>query len=392
MTRERRVAQRFLSRSLGKGDRWRPGVWPDARSTPVIFHVVVVAIASCVWGLGRPAMAQDTSVTIEQLRPPASPAFELLGIAPASVAQPSTPRALAASILSSMQDQGGLPRNLAMEVSPYWLRSHPSFTFDDQFARGGFFHTLATTIPESFSISVGSTPRLAKKDTTGIRLAMGGRVLLWPGRAPRALSDLVDRYNGMSERCDAQIDSHVSALCSDSVKKDPHWIAMYDTIQRTITEPIGVVVQLAGGVSADSPLDSVQGVRWRRGGVWLSPAFRREDHVDFLGVVRYLHDAGGPDSASSDMGDIGGRLLWNASSSIALSAETIGRVQRTQGAGTMRTVRYGGLVEFRPVANWYLFYAFGKDFAAASAPVNRLFASLGLSVGFGQTPRIGLGT
>jgi hypothetical protein len=61
-----------------------------------------------------PPAAGQPRVTPEDLRPPASPVFALLGTTPASIERPQTPRALALNLISAVREEEGLPRNYAL--------------------------------------------------------------------------------------------------------------------------------------------------------------------------------------------------------------------------------------------------------------------------------------
>lgn len=56
---------------------------------------------------------------------PASPAFSILNYEPAAVMRPTNAKELAADVLNSFDKDGKLLLNLGLEVTPYWLKSHP---------------------------------------------------------------------------------------------------------------------------------------------------------------------------------------------------------------------------------------------------------------------------
>ena len=59
-----------------------------------------------------------------------APALVVMGGSELEIARPSTPSALAATLLSSFSDGGYLPDGLAVEVTPFWLFPHPKLTLD----------------------------------------------------------------------------------------------------------------------------------------------------------------------------------------------------------------------------------------------------------------------
>src|SRR3989442_3321906 len=87
----------------------------------------VLALASSA--LAAAGAAQTAPGGLEELRTPASPAFVLLDLTPSAVERPTTPKALAASLLAATGDLQFLPRNYAIDVAPYWLPPHPPLTY-----------------------------------------------------------------------------------------------------------------------------------------------------------------------------------------------------------------------------------------------------------------------
>src|SRR2546425_9034637 len=84
----------------------------------------VLALASSA--LAAAGAAQTAPGGLEELRTPASPAFVLLDLTPSAVERPTTPKALAASLLAATGDLQFLPRNYAIDVAPYWLAPQPT--------------------------------------------------------------------------------------------------------------------------------------------------------------------------------------------------------------------------------------------------------------------------
>src|SRR5262245_42359826 len=85
---------------------------------------------------GEANARDDQPPSFNSLRTPTSPAFTLLGIEPTSVERPNTPSSLAASLLNQTAGFSTLPRDYALEFSPYWLVGHPRLTWRDDSRRG----------------------------------------------------------------------------------------------------------------------------------------------------------------------------------------------------------------------------------------------------------------
>lgn len=65
-------------------------------------------------------VAEAQNVDLEDLKTPAAPGFQLLDISPTSIERPQNPKALGATLLSWANNGSSIPKNFAMEVTPYW--------------------------------------------------------------------------------------------------------------------------------------------------------------------------------------------------------------------------------------------------------------------------------
>src|SRR3954464_13184446 len=90
------------------------------------------------------------NITLNDLYIPDVPGFVLSDKAPSSVEKPVTPRAFGISLLNLWQ--GG-----AIDVTPYWLQSKPSYTFDQWIDK-------KFTVVETFNVSAATF----KTDTSSI--------------------------------------------------------------------------------------------------------------------------------------------------------------------------------------------------------------------------------
>ena len=73
-----------------------------------------------------PLIAQD--IEIKDLKTLNAPGFQILDIAPNTIDKPSNPKAFAASLMSLTSSGTALPKNFALEVSPYWYFKNKNAT------------------------------------------------------------------------------------------------------------------------------------------------------------------------------------------------------------------------------------------------------------------------
>lgn len=97
------------------------------------------------------AISQLRAQDVPKLTIPATPAFSILDFEPSAVMRPSTAKSLATDVLNSFDKDGKLLMNLGLEVSPYWLKSHPNLTRHD------YLHpNLGQALKQSFTFSAAT--------------------------------------------------------------------------------------------------------------------------------------------------------------------------------------------------------------------------------------------
>src|SRR5882724_2241992 len=92
---------------------------------------VATAMADSGSHTSTPTCVDGGSCTLGDLKTPTTPAFVLIGTSPTVVERPTTPQDVALTVYNAVRTAGGLPRDFALEVAPYWLFSHPKLTYAD---------------------------------------------------------------------------------------------------------------------------------------------------------------------------------------------------------------------------------------------------------------------
>lgn len=116
---------------------------------------------------------QLNAQNISKLTVPNSPAFSILNFEPSAIMRPTNARGIATDILNSFDPNGKLLMNLGLEVSPYWLQSHPGLT------RATYLRpNLGQTFFQSLSFSAATVKDSASADN---KLSAGFRFKLYNG-------------------------------------------------------------------------------------------------------------------------------------------------------------------------------------------------------------------
>lgn len=87
--------------------------------------------------------------TITNIIPSSAPAFSVLGISPTEISKPNSWNALQASLYQNLVTSNGIgiPKDFAVEFTPYWLKDHPDFTYQNYMDKKSFgLRNLAVSI------------------------------------------------------------------------------------------------------------------------------------------------------------------------------------------------------------------------------------------------------
>ncbi len=369
------------------------------------------SILTSLIGLGLavvPLAAQSTDAggpAFNGLRTPTSPAFVLLGIAPTEVERPNTPADLAFSVLNRSAAFTSLPKDVALEISPYWLVKHPTLTWEADSVRG-LGSSIARTMTISFATAeLGTTTRPVTGLALGLRAApFSGRI---PARTAARLRELGDRL-GIESHVLADLRAErlkvlerirtqeLEAAGSDSaarrealnrftaargeltrtVMQSPQYLAAVDSTEETFRDLVvnreGFVLEFAAGAALQAPGGSADSASLARWGAWITAGYEGKS-LSFVVVNRFL--ASSVDS-TFDALDLGMRLIYT-SGRYAISAEGSFRSFTESGAPS-NEYRVAALVDFELQKGLWVTGTFGRDYTAA-AP-GSLIAQIGLSM------------
>jgi len=349
------------------------------------------------------AIAQDGRVTIDDLTAPQSPAFILLGVSPANVERPETPKALALNLVDQVTTSNGLPRNYALSVAPYWLASHPSLTF------GKYQNpNIKQSILQTFLVSVGTVPiagATSSADPLGTKIGLGVRTAIVNGRAnplverevkkvEPILDDVLDLLEKESELedtlaknpKDAKAAQELATVQKNLVEARARTVPLALRIQALDAERVGFFLTIAGGQVWSVLDDDIDSAKSEKRGIWVTPSYRWrgcadtencESSFDAIGVFRTLKEP-----SKDAVVDFGARAIWKATKEFSVSLEAL---RRNQGETAVEgdSNRTVGLLEYRIRQDLILFGSFGQDFKELTGK-KPLVSLLGLNLGFGK--------
>jgi hypothetical protein len=330
-------------------------------------------------------LAEQGLPAFGELQVPNSPAFNLLGISPSVIDRPATPKALGIGLLeASSKSEGNFPRNIALEVTPYWWASHPDLSFKDYYSKTGFGESILQTL----AISIGTTEttmQLNGAQVQGTRLGLGLKFNLISGKANPAIPDKVKEFKKIQLKVLEDVpfegevpDTPLSKLLSAKARE----IADLDK------DRVGWQLKFASGATYDLPNDDWDDSELTRYGGWLTASYHSPDvdsvmhQLTFLALGRYIYeDINGQDD---NIFDTGASILWKSREMpVSLSAEYIHRFSENDDQDRLVSV-----LEYIVNETNSVFVSYGKTFESDFEGDDNLVAILGVNFGWGKGPII----
>lgn len=372
-------------------------------------HVFGALSALAVLATGRlAAQAGDSLPAFNSVRTPVSPAFVLLGIAPTAVERPNTPADLAVSILNRTAALTGLPRDVALEISPYWLVRHPTLKWEDDTTRGPM-----TSLARTATISV-ATAELGTEASPVTGLAVAFRASIASGRLSRETTDQLRKVAaslaGESEIIESLIDSARAAaqslmlieLADARARRDtasaeaakarfnaakqtliaearmsPAYVAAVESTDALLSDLTenrqGLVLEVAAGAVWSALGGAVDSARVSRWGAWMTAGYQSPTW-SFVAVNRFLTAV---TDTASDVLDVGLRLI-HTERRWAVSGEAVFRAFTGSG-GPPNQHRIAGILDYAIGDGLWVTATIGRDFDPAAS--GSLLAQFGISFG-----------
>jgi hypothetical protein len=294
------------------------------------------------------------SKELNDLRTPTSPGFILMDQAPASVDRPTTPKGLAANILS-LQNGG------AIEVAPYWLTSHEHLDFT-KYTKNG------SPVLQTLSVSIST---VKKHDTVLLAAGFRTQVLRLFSKQAQTIKDAA--YNKISDALD---DLTVPGAL-DTIANNKK------LLEKNLLQPT-FLVELAYSYLGYSPNSSFDKLQRSRQGAWLTASWHptARSPVNLIALARYLQNPNFSGyEKDSKMFDFGGRALYTFKS-FGFSVEYVNRRVTTN--DKLSYDRLAGIIEYKVNSNVYLTATYGKNFDK----VNNIIALLGLNFGISSKDNV----
>lgn len=390
----------------------------------------------------------DTTIKLDLLQAPASPAFNLLGISPSAIERPTDLNAFRLSIQNATNNFTKLPSNYSAEFSPaslFNIKNQTLTKFNSTDSRDVFWQSL--------SISLGFTRTNADDqetdDSTGSpKLGIGLKFSIirprWNDSTQRYIDSLyfyLDQQNKIMENINfgnarlAAIDSEIKkvnlstlpieqkidsinklntqmqevkrVLYSDSGRKASlgRDLAKIDSISLKNIKRLasglkivrkGVFLDFASGIVLDFPDNNFDNSRTHKAGAWFTGGYEGGENLSVLGIARYLFQPNkifADDSAKLKTDDIstfdaGARIIVGGGKKrFAASLEGLYRSVLNK-----NTIPSSWRMVFNATydigQNRMITLSLGKNFDGTFVKSGNLIAALNLVMGFGSSKKL----
>ena len=327
------------------------------------------------------------TIDLEYLRTPTSPALSLLGVNPAVIARPSTPRALATELVSSGR-AGIIPNNYAIEVAPYWLTPRPTLTYASYIGP-----TMGQSLRETFTLSAATAHADSGTDSSVTRVAFGARTIPLRGRPSARFNALSKAFVSLQDARLDSLDKYLNARTkADSIRLVASLDKQADSLRvlaRSMgaQEPVGVFWEVASAGSFDIPDASFDAGRVGQIAAWTTFSYRLDaPRLEIITLARGLRDRR---SGAQNAFDAGARFQATIGD-LGISSEFVNRTAYGgyNAASPLRSsTRAVGMVDYRASDDLYLTMSFGRDYALPNAR-HPLITRIGVQLGYGNKPAI----
>lgn len=386
------------------------------------------------FGFGYAQVTIDTTVKLDLLKAPSSPAFTILGIATSDIERPTDLNSFTLSLQQATNNLSAIPKSYAIQVAPFLL-SNKKYTLNE-------FDDNTHAFKQSFLLSAGFTHQgpQGNEDVDSLKTSKLGFGVKFSFIRPEWSTDTRDRYHALVEAQRALLNDYRAeeaknielpqrreelrelALKPNKTAEEQIKMRVLVSYIQELTERLGdstnerlqqssasfgfvqkaandmknerkgFFLDFASGFALNFPDNRFNNSKVYRGGAWLTGGIENGNAgITSMFIVRYLFN---PESAFADPDnvlnnenlstlDAGGRLLLSSGKGkFALSAEALYR-SILGSASVDASWRLVLNTEYDIGMNRKLSFSFGKDFDGIISKGGNLVSALNLILGFG---------
>lgn len=382
------------------------------------------------------AQIKDSTISVDLLSVPVSPAFTILGIEPSSIEEPTTPTDLLVSIRNSTGNLKNFPTDYSLSFAPGWVFGGDKINYKS-FASG---KNVLQNIKQSSIFSLGTHTIENKDSTTSTQLGFAIKVSIFRGEVDEEYDSLRDRrlliYKSLSienkefiERTNKlimedKIWQMLDSLVNIEMNRKPANVELLETLKDArdkrenlinlnykseLTQEIqnikylaskikfersGFKLDLGLGLGFDFAKQNWDNATLFKYGAWLNGGnvYHLKKNQSFIWLItsRLLMFPGeeyrkGDILLTSDnlRFDFGGRLIYKLPNKLSFSSEFLSR-SLVNNKDIPHTYRFTFNFDYQLLPNQVLTLSLGRDFDGTKTKDGNLIAALNFIMGFGN--------
>lgn len=398
------------------------------------FVLFLLVLAHIVYG------QSDSTLTLDLMEAPNSPAANLLGISPAEVERLSDPSAILVSITNNAENIVSAPSSFAIDLAPAWVFFGHKIDFES-YRKDRVLNNLA----QNLVISTGIRRKIDySTNNEYTQAAFGFRTSFLRGKLDEKFENALNRSTELLSdlsnliapalanelKIDTLYNSYRNKLRDATKANDKANIKKYkqlvearaselseiirvrvtfaNTKTKTKIDSLKLIAEkmkyrrygwrldLAGALAIDFPDQVFKKGKTTKSGVWLTGGFDGKKGVSIFAKARYLYN---PNEIFKDEQgnllvddiqnfDVGARITYaNRSGNFHISTELLHR-SILNNVPSNDSWKYLLIIEYEVFKNANLTFSFGKDFDGTITREGNVVAALGLITGFGTKRKI----
>lgn len=383
-------------------------------------------------------VSAQKEINIEDLKTPNSPGFQILDIAPTSIERPVNPKALAVSLLSLTSSGTVIPKNFAMEISPYWYTKSDNASVYQYLSINtenketsdfsGILRKMSISIASVFSDSTsGSLIKNTNYISFGVRTNLFTyRTAAQNEKLQQSLKNITEKIkeiksndvekkkllglrvkyrNDLNNEPDqdkkaviiskiASIETQIDNLIEASPEEMEKKLDADEDVQKNMKLLKEFPLFQLDGAFAYSeaiPGNKYENNRFNRSGFWFNASLnafsidkeKLEDNLSILGTLRFIRDNALVENTLDEFKknkafDYGFKAEYTVKD-FSISIEYLKR--EYSGNSALNSERTVGVLEYKLNDNLYFTGTYGKNFGQE----NNLFTLFGINYGFGKS-------
>ncbi|MBL7127988.1 MAG: hypothetical protein ISS16_03285 [Ignavibacteria bacterium] len=384
----------------------------------LLFVLVLLKIQTLV--------AQDsTSLSLDLLRAPSSPAFQILEVSDVKIERPTTSTDLLLSIKQSTKNFSIVPENYSLDVTPFWLFGGEETTYKDFSSDKNILKNIIQTLGISFATV---TEKDTSKNEDFRKLAIGFKFSLFRGKISnefatnqkelnkkllmkwsdkmssykkndieyQMLSAEKKRFLYSDDTVKVKLYNHLLDLRLKELQKkyedekDKETKDIETKLEGIQLNRIGWKLDFACGLGLDFPTNDINLSYVNKYGFWLTGGYESDKNIVCLAVARLLFSPGQTTNNTDSMTtlgsfDYGSRLIIEGFKNFTFSGEILGRTffKNNNTSSTETKFAYSLGLSYEIFKNKLVTFNIGKDFDKNIETGGNLVAALNLILGFG---------